>query len=381
MRRRWFGMLALLLGGAATAQQPVTAPEFFNLKTAAAIEPAAPLPTPTPAPTPAPATGPTSYGWPQPTAPQPPLPPTVLETAPTGFAALPPGGPYLLDAEGMTPLPGSLEENLNREAAARRSFRYCTWNDRRITLFPGSLLWTPPLAEKRAARMSATATDFDRYGKNYTVDSSMGMTTGLLRVDTPGHDVAYQFDFFAVAHLRTTPQDLIVADYRFGIPLTWQWGDWHGKLAYERTQSHLGDDYLRNTGLPPAAKFVRNEVVAGLDRNFDGLRIYGTVSYAFSQEGMPDPTKKLRFDGGFEYVMPCATGFSGSPFVACHVDAREVTGYNPNAVAQVGWLWRNPFQRLANVRVYAEYYKGRSQFGQFQYDREKFYGVGIAGDF
>lgn len=378
MRRRWFGMLVLLAGSAATAQQPVTAPEYFNLKTVAVVEPASPS-TLLPAPSPAPATGPTSYGWPQPTAPV--APPSVLEAPPSGFAALPPGGPYLLDAEGMTPLPGSLEENLNKEAAARRSFRYCTWNDLRITMFPSTLLWTPPLAEKRAARLGATATDLDRYGKNYTVDSSIGTTVGLLRVDTSGHDLAYQFDFFAVAHLRTTPQDVIAADYRFGIPLTWQWGDWHGKLAYERTQSHLGDDYLRLNGLPPANKFVRNEVVLGLDRNFDGLRLYGTVGYAFSQEGMPDRSKKLRFDGGFEYVMPQATGFSGTPFVACHVDAREATGYNPNAVAQVGWLWRNPYQRLANLRVYAEYYKGRSQFGQFQYDRESFYGVGIAGDF
>lgn len=374
MGRCWIGMLGLLWVGTATAQQPVTSPEFFNVKTTAVVEPTAPSTL-----LPAPATGPTSYGWPQPAVPM--LPPTAMEVPPSGFSALPPGGPYLLDTEGKIPLPGSLEENLNAEAAARRSFRYCTWNDRRITMFPSTLLWTPPLADKRAARLGTTVTQLDRYGKEYTLDSSIGTTVGLLRVDTPGHDVAYQFDFFAVAHLRTTPQDLIVADYRFGIPLTWNWGDWHGRLAYERTQSHLGDDYLRLTGLPPEPKFVRNEVVFGVDRQMDGLRVYGTVSYAFSQQGMPDPNKKLRFDGGFEYVVPGATGFGGTPFVAGHVDAREATGYNPNYVGQVGWLWRNPFQRLANLRVYLEYVEGRSQFGQFQYDREKFAGVGIAGDF
>ena len=56
-------------------------------------------------------------------------------------------------------------------------------------------------------------------------------------------------------------------------------------------------------------------------------------------------------------------------------------GVVTDCLVQVGWLWRNPYQRLANLRVFVEHSEGRSPFGQFVYDREKWTGVGIASDF
>ena len=44
-------------------------------------------------------------------------------------------------------------------------------------------------------------------------------------------------------------------------------------------------------------------------------------------------------------------------------------------------MWRNPHQRLANLRVFAEYYSGYSQYGHFYDQRERFYGIGLSGDF
>ena len=380
MARRWLRWLspaaaAVGFAGASVAQTPA----FYDRPIAAT----APVPEPQ-------STGPGSHGWPGTVNPRPfgsqldgtpaPVAPPVLEAPPSAFAGYQPT-PYdaVPDAEGLRPLPGSLEDNFNREVAARRLFRVCTWNDYRVTGFPQTLLWESPLGDKRAPRFQALGTNLSNFVETKTFDGSIGGTLGLLRVDTPGRDLAFQLDAFAVVMSRLSPNDLIATDYRYGIPLTFQRGDWRGKLSYEHTSSHLGDSYLVATGRLPI-RYAKDEVVVGLSRDFDSLRIYGQAAYAFRQSLFGDP-KRGRFEGGFQYVCPYPTGFSGTPYIAAHVTSRGELQYNPDGLVQVGVLWRNPYQRLANLRVFVEYYQGRSPFGQFVYDREKWTGVGIASDF
>ena len=376
---RWLSPAAVTLGvaGAVTAQVPNPGPTFFGR----------PITTTAPEPQ---STGPGSHGWPNTVSPRPPgYPPeavplpaatSLLEAPPSALAGYRPyADEAVLDAEGLTPLPGSLEDNFNREVNARRMFRVCTWNDYRITGFPQTLLWESPYGEKRAPRFQALGTNFSNPAGNKTFDGSIGGTLGLLRVDTPGRDLAFQLDAFAVVMSRMSPNDLIATDYRYGVPLTFQRGNLRGKLSYEHTSSHFGDTFLRATSRLPI-RYAKDEVVLGLSRDFDSLRVYGQASYAFRQSLFGDP-KRGRFEGGFQYVCPYPTGFSGTPYIAAHATARGELQYNPDGLVQVGVLWRNPYQRLANLRVFVEYYQGRSPFGQFVYDREKWTGVGIASEF
>ncbi len=308
----------------------------------------------------------------------------LLESAPTAFTNTgncPPVADHFLTAGGLEPLPDSLEDQFNKELAGRRLFRYCTWRNTRVTGFPNTLLWTPPLAELRAPRMAVTGTTFNNYTNDYTLDTSIGGTLGLVRGEPAGMDAAVQLDMFAVVHTRLSPEDLIASDYRFGFPVTFRRGDWQARVAYEHTSTHLGDEFIENTGRR-TVNFARDEVVFGVGRFFfdDYLRIYGTVSYAFFQDLEPKP-EPWRFDVGFQYVCPHPTGFAGAPFFAAHVEAPAYTDYNLNLTAQVGYVFANPLQRLANLRVYGQYYEGHSQFGQFYRDREKYFSVGLAGDF
>jgi Protein of unknown function (DUF1207) len=335
----------------------------------------------------APSTGPGSHGWPASL----PAPEAVLNLAPStptleapavGLPAYTISSDHpvtVVDAEGMVPLPGSLEDNFNREVAVRRAFRICTWNDYRISVFPTTLIWENGFADKRAPRLQLLGSSLDNFSNTRTLDNSIGTTFSFFRIDTPGRDLAYQLDLFAVVHTRLSPEDLIATDYRFGVPLSAQWGNWRAKLAYEHTSTHLGDEFMRNTGTLPR-NYAKDEVVVGLMRDIGDLRVYGQVSYAFFQDLAGDP-KRWRYDAGFQWVMPQMASLSGSPYFAAHLDTRGESGLNPNINTQVGWLWRNPFQRLSNLRVFGEYYEGRSQFGQFAFDREKFFAVGIAADF
>ena len=355
--------------------------------------PSAGLPAPTPLMTP---------GQPTPTSPQAgtlaPMP-ALLESNPAPAASGGQPADVFLAPNGKPPLPGTLEDTFNQELAARRLFRDCGWDGVRYTLFPSTLLWQPPIALLRDPRMSVIASTYNNYVNTYTIDNSIGGTIGFFRQDITGADLSFQQDLFAVVHTRLSPDDLIASDYRFGFPLSFRRGDWTGKIAYEHTSAHLGDEYLRNTGRLPI-NFSKNEVVFGLSRYVPEiwLRLWGQYSYAFTQDlvgrpetvtapdgtqvvrssGKPDPS---RFDAGFEIAYPYATGFTGAPYLAASVEANGLYKYNPNVVAQVGWRWHNPFQRLANVRVYGQYYSGHSQFGQFYFEKEHFFAVGLAGDF
>lgn len=312
-------------------------------------------------------------------------PPTALESVPSPYVrqVFPDGeakpvGSRLVD---QMPLPGSLEYELAQEYAAREQHRTYIWNGTVVQGFPTTLLWEPVFASKREPRMMAQSIELDNHRNTRTLDTSIGGVLGLWRIKPPGHDLAYQLDLFAGVNSRFSPSELIASDYRFGIPLTFRWADWHGKLAYEHTQSHLGDEFSRARGVMPI-NFDKDEVVFALAHDLfcRSLRIYGQVSYAF-QQNVPGDPEPWRFDVGFQYVYPGTVGGIGSPFVAAHADFQGLQGYNPNINAQAGWLWRNPCQRLANVRIFAEYYRGRSPYGQFLFNREEFYGVGAALDF
>jgi hypothetical protein len=285
------------------------------------------------------------------------------------------------------PLPGSLEEDLTVEYAARQSFRACTWRGTTIEAFPTSLLWEPPFAIQREPRIQGLPNSIDSADASWTLDTSIGAVFGLWRARPRGSDLAMQFDFAAVVLTRLAPEEVIASDYRFGLPLTFARGPWHAKLAYEHTSAHLGDEFIRNavlrTGLfPPIPSWAKDEVVVGLGRWFaDRVRVYGQISYAFFQDLPVEPQGPWRFDVGFEWFHPQPTGWQGTPFVAFNLDSRGDQGYNPNVNVQAGWLWRNPYQRLANVRLFAQYYNGRSPYGQFYQERENFYAVGLSGDY
>lgn len=381
--------------GAATATRAATVGLLLLLTGSAAL---AQVPTPGALPREKVSTGPGSYGWPGTTSATNPLvqqqipgPPSMfptpaagplplLEQVPSGLPINPSAIP-LASTNAPDPLPGSTEDYYRNELDARRKFQYCDYDRTRVSEFPGSLLWESPFGEKRAPRFNLQATTLDNNVNTYTVDNSIGGTIALVRVEPAGSDAAFQLDIFAVVTTRLSPEDLIATDYRFGFPVSFRRGDWHGKLSFEHTSAHLGDEFARNTGRLPQ-NYSKNEVVAALGRNIPeiDLRLYGQISYAVQQDLAGDPPR-FRFDYGFQWVSPYPTGPLGAPYVALHLEHRGDVQYNPNVVAQVGLLIRNPYQRLGNLRFYVEYFNGHSEFGQFYQFREKFTGIAVACDF
>lgn len=287
-------------------------------------------------------------------------------------------------ADPLPPLPGSVEDRYLKELDDRRQFQTQTWRGTYVTALPNSLLWAPPLAVKKEPRIQVLSTDVPNAGGGRTYDTSVGMTAGLVRGEFEGADFAAQVDVFGVVFTRFSPDELLLADYRFGVPVTFRWNWWQAKVSFERTAAHLGDDFIRRTG-QVAARFEKKEVVLGVGRYlYDNLRVYGQVGYAYSFQvpGLEGtPREKTRFDLGAEWSFRCSTGWAGTPFVAANAEFRGDQNYDANYVIQAGWLWRNPTQRLGTCRVFAEYYVGHSPYGQALQNRERSIGVGFGVDY
>lgn len=250
-----------------------------------------------------------------------------------------------------------------------------------FNFFPNTLLWEPPLASKREPRMQGLPVTLKNYDNNSSLDTSIGTTVGLLRA-TPASrpDWEFQWDIFAVVHTRLSPQDLIATDYRFGIPLSIQHGEWHVKFSYEHTSAHLGDEamYLNNLFLN---YYANDEVVFAVDRYFGNfIRPYAQAGFAF-MHSLPDESySRWRYDLGMEIFDRTAMGVKGTPYAATHCELRGELDFNANWNFQLGWRWHNSERRLANGRVFAEYYTGRSPYGQFYRTEESFFGLGFAFD-
>jgi hypothetical protein len=248
--------------------------------------------------------------------------------------------------------------------------------------FPSTLLWEPPLASKAEPRMALLFNTLDDATSQQTVDGYIGATVGLFRLTPAECPWAVQLDFFGLVGSRFSQYDyLITLDYRAGLPITWACGSWHGKIGYEHTSTHLGDDVMVLTGRQPIPS-VKDELVVGLGRWFwNQLRVYGEFGYAFFLSSATPNADPVRFAVGAEWRTREATGFLGKPFAAVHLAFPGDQHYATNLTVQAGWMWRQPAQRLANFRIFGEYYTGRAPFGQLFQVPNQFFGLGLALDY
>ncbi len=215
-----------------------------------------------------------------------------------------------------------------------------------------------------------------------TIDTSIGNTIGLIRAQPANWTTAVQSDFFAVVTSRFSQRNYLVdTDYRFGFPITFTRGAWQGKVGYEHTSSHLGDEIQQITGQLPI-NYIKDELVIGVGRFlFDSRwRIYGEAAWAV-HENIPGNPSPFRFDVGTEWLRRRQTGCWGQPFAAANVRFDGAVNYDPDVSLQLGWMWRDGTRRFGEARIFGQYFNGHSPFGQYYLTRESWFGFGVAFDY
>lgn len=258
------------------------------------------------------------------------------------------------------------------------------WSDvifgHEVTTLPATLLWTPMMANALQPRMALERTTLENFSTTKTIDTEIGREFGISRASYLDGDLLGQIDVFAVVLGRfSNYENFTAADFRFGIPFTFSYDDWHWKIAYEHTSTHLGDNYIQNTGAV-WRPFIRDELVLGLDHVFwNQLRIYGVFGEC-PHLTAPTASTGRRFDWGVEWSRRETTGFYGQPFAAFDMELRAEQNYTANCTVQAGWQWYDA-EYGHSLRVGAEYYTGDSPYGQFYRVHESWAGLGVWFDY
>jgi hypothetical protein len=255
---------------------------------------------------------------------------------------------------------------------------------RRFVGLPPNLLWEPQMANPLQPRMYLDGTSLDNENTHNTVDTAIGGEAALVRVlprAVPG--LMVQEDFFAVVLSRwASYREAVASDYRFGFPTTFSYGNWQGKLGFEHTSTHLGDDFIKMHNRFKDGH-IHDEVVAGLAYRFwNQVRVYGVLGLAPADSGGANGNGD-RYNVGVEWSNARTTGWQGQPFAACDLELRADQDYQANVTTQAGWQWqrRECDCRATSFRIGLQYYDGKSPFGQFFRDRERFLGAGLWVDF
>jgi len=246
---------------------------------------------------------------------------------------------------------------------------------------PDGLLYSSYLAGPRESRMGtawlANSDDSDPW------DTTLGGRVGILRwgTDDPLWPEGWQLDIEGAAFPRLNldqSADLDVADFRFGVPLTWRSGPWQAKTAFYHLSSHVGDEFLERNPTFERINFSRNAIVLGLGYFVTPkLRLYAEADYGFDTDGGADP---WWFQFGFDYAPSHPTGLRGAPFLAANAFLREEVDFGGTFTAMAGWAWRA--DRSGHLcRVGLQVSSGHTTQLEFHEESEQLVGLGIWYDF
>lgn len=247
-------------------------------------------------------------------------------------------------------------------------------------LLPDGLLYKSYLAGQREPRLGSQWVQKRDYG--WVWDSTLGGRVGVLRYGSTDdlYPEGWQIDIEGAAFPRLDAEharDLIDADFRVGVPLTWRRGPWEAKLAYYHLSAHLGDEFMVTHPAVPRINYVRDCAVIGLGLHpHPDWRLYSEVGYGMYVDGGALPWE---FQFGIEYSPLERSTIWGAPFAASNAHLRQENDFSGNFTVQLGWQWRGASGHL--MRVGAHYFNGMSEQYQFYRDFEEQVGIGLWYDF
>jgi hypothetical protein len=247
-------------------------------------------------------------------------------------------------------------------------------------VLPEGLVYRSYLAGRKEPRFASAWVYEENLG--WIWDVTLGGRAGILRYGTEDalRPQGVELDIEGAGMPRLDMEhgeDVVSADFRFGVPLTYGVGRYQTKFGFYHLSSHLGDEYMLRYPDARRINYSRNALVWGHSYYLmDDVRLYAETAWAFSTDGGAKPWE---FQFGVDYSPVTGTGFRGAPFAAINSHLREDVRFGGNMVFQTGWQWRGDSGHL--FRMGMEYFNGMSEQFEF-YDRfEKKVGMGIWYDF
>lgn len=245
---------------------------------------------------------------------------------------------------------------------------------------PDGIVYPAYLAGVKESRLAGTLTHLD---DGWFLDGTLGGRIGLIRYGTIGDDrpQGWQLDVEGAALPRIDleeERDLISADFRIGLPLTYAAGGWEYKLAAYHLSSHVGDEFLLKNPDFERLNYSRDAVVLGAAyRLLNAVRLYGEAGWSFNNSGDSEPWE---FQFGLEYSPAWRDAPGGMPFAAANAHLREELDFGGYVTLQAGWQWRSE-NSGRRVRLGIEYFQGKSPQFEFLRRNEEHLALGLWYDY
>jgi hypothetical protein len=245
--------------------------------------------------------------------------------------------------------------------------------------YPVGNVFRPLLADPRQPHFYISLREYDLPNERLTTAAvGLGETFGLYRFEgrVPGDGVQISLDggVFALFNLDEPNRELVNADYRIGLPLTWRQGDNSARLLLYHQSSHLGDGYLIR--VQPQVLLLTYEALSLLfSRDWQGLRVYLGGEYRFDSK--PAEFKPWMWQAGVEYYG--TQRLWGGMRLVAGVDIKSLQQhqYEFDTNVQVGLESGGSEPGQRRLRVVLEGYRGYSPDGQLFSDFITAYGIGV----
>ena len=249
-------------------------------------------------------------------------------------------------------------------------------------LLPNDLIYRSYLAGPREARTAAHFL-YNDSTTEWVWDSTVGARVGLFRYGTHNAIPAegWQLDFEAAVFSRLDIDqnyDLLSADYRVGIPLTYRKHQWAYKLALYHLRSNLVDEFIVKNPNFNREEYRRDALaIAAAYHPQRDWRVYWEAGYAFDTDGAAEPWE-LQFGLEYSPAFPCDG--CCNPFFAVNGQLREEVDFGGGFNVEFGYQWQNATSGRT-LRLLARYFNGKSAHRSFFDEHEELIGVGLSYDF
>src|SRR5258706_3438509 len=258
---------------------------------------------------------------------------------------------------------------------------------RRPIRFPQGDLFTPPLADQKQPRFHIT---WQRWhtdaGAFHIASVGFGENFGIVRWprghEGDGWQLGMSGAVFAIFNLETSSVDLLNADYYVGFPLSYRSGRWSARLRPFHQSSHLGDEFLLQTGDTQPVPLVTRinlsyeavEFLTSYER--DGGRIYFGGTHLVTID--PSGFGRNRLQTGLEYHGNPLGWRTARLLPAPDLQAWSETGWDRDWSLKTGLMLRSPYGDARSVEFLLEYYDGHAPHGQFFPVKVEYAGLGVA---
>ena len=246
---------------------------------------------------------------------------------------------------------------------------------------PAKEVFRPLLADPReiqlALRLVAPA------GGQNQGEADLGEYFGLYRWALPWQNAYVQWSVaggaFARFDLVSVQKDFQVIDFFANMPIDIRVGQWSLRLLPYHVSSHLGDDYIKRTGiLPDKYSFDSYKTVIAYEP-WSFLRLYGGHNYIIRNS--KDYLGRHAVQAGMEWTYVRWLGGHIQPYWATDFQSWERTAWNPGVNTQLGMhIANHPDDHRQKFSVYIEYGAGHLPYGQLFQQEEWHWVLGLRFD-